>query len=411
MTSGRPERDAFLEALAHTTGTRLALFVPTTGHSRVLWRVGARDDHEVARLETLGRNHLGSLDESADPPASASHAVVPTDAPDTVIATVRSTTAEATWAGAVVAAKPSGGRWSEPERALAALAAEYYQPTLGGARPRPRPGPGRPADTGLEAAMRSAAANGELYLDYQPEVDLITNQVVAVEALVRWNHPQFGEMGPDSFIALAERTGLIKIIGGWVIGESLRDLASWRSGLPGLDVSLRVNVSPVQIATGDLPGMFATALAESGVAGNQVCVEITENIVPGGDLTRLVGTLHALKELGITSAIDDLANGYSSLSRLRALPVDLIKIDRSLVTGVDADTRGQAIVRALITMAHDLGVDVVAEGVENAAEAAELVRLGCAHAQGHYLGRPMNAFDMLDLLRERAQFGVGARPS
>jgi EAL domain-containing protein (putative c-di-GMP-specific phosphodiesterase class I) len=412
MTANRPaERDAFLEALAHTTGTRLALFVPTHGSSRVLWRAASRDNAEVARLEKLGRAHLSSRRRAAAPLRAASDAVVSPGAPDAVIATIRATVADDEPAGAVVAAKAAGNEWTQPELALVGLAAEYYQPTLGGARPRPRPGPARPAEAGLEAAMHSAAANGELHLDYQPEVDLRSNQVVAVEALVRWRHPLFGEMGPDSFITLAERTGLIKIIGAWVVAESLRDLAAWRSRLPGLDVTVRVNVSPVQIATDDVVSLIAAALEETGVPAQQVCIEITENDVPGEDLGRLATALHGLRNLGVTSAIDDLGNGYSSLSRLRILPVELIKIDRSLVTGLDRDARAQAIVRALLRLADDLGVEAVAEGVETAGEAGALVRLGCRHAQGHYLGRPMSSDAVLDLLRDRARFNAGVGPT
>lgn len=253
--------------------------------------------------------------------------------------------------------------------------------------------------------MRMAPARGELFLVYQPEVELATGEVVAVEALVRWRHPQRGELGPEAFIALAEQSDVIMVLGEWVISESLREFACWNAALAGLDVSLRVNVSPVQVTGGDMVTLFAAALAEHGLRGEQVCVEITENTQPG-EVGELAAALRALKALGITSAIDDLATGYSTLSRLRFLPVDIVKIDRSLVSGIDGDARAQAIVRALIQLAGDLGVGVVAEGVENVAEEAALVRLGCTRAQGHHLARPMSAPEVLTLLRDRGRSTV-----
>lgn len=260
--------------------------------------------------------------------------------------------------------------------------------------------PAGPSDRALESQIRSALGAGELSLVYQPEVDLQTRRVLAVEALLRWQHPELGELGPSEFITLAERSDLIQVLGGWVIDESIGALAGWLAALPELRVVLRINVSPVQMGNDELVDRFTGALQTHGVPGRLICVELTEN-VPMPDTQQVVKTLERLKRLGITSAIDDLASGYSTLGQLRTLPVDVIKLDRSLVVGIDRDERAAAIVTALIGLALNFGLDVVAEGVETEAEAATLLRLGCSRAQGHHLGHPVPADEALRLLRER----------
>jgi EAL domain-containing protein (putative c-di-GMP-specific phosphodiesterase class I) len=397
----------FLRALARRIDVRLVVFVPLTRRARSLWISSQGNDAEVDRLETVGREWLEkfgtSVDGEVDPEASTVSGL-----PSVTVAAARSR--HNGIVGAVVADKDRSGAWSTAERALVGFVADYYGSSLDRATQRPQPGrsvllgvdmrPGQSHD--LERGIRAAPGKGELFLVYQPEIDLGTNEVVAVEALVRWHHPQHGELGPESFIALAEQSDLIKILGAWVIGESLREFASWLEELPDIDVSLRVNVSPVQLVGDGLATLFAAALAENGLRGEQVCVEITENALPE-DAGELPGVLTALKSLGISCAIDDLATGYSTLSRLRSLPVDIVKIDRSLVCGIDDDWRAQAIVSAVIRLARDLGIGLVAEGVENAAEAAALVQLGCTRAQGHYFARPTNAAEVLTLLRKRGR--------
>ncbi|MDT4997850.1 MAG: diguanylate cyclase [Pseudonocardiales bacterium] len=259
---------------------------------------------------------------------------------------------------------------------------------------------GADISTELDRAVRG----GELRLVYQPEVHLRTRTVVAVEALLRWQHPSRGLLEPSGFIAVAEQSSAINEVGAWVIDEGVRELASWLTALPDLSVTLRVNVSPLQLAQDAIVSVFADALERHGVSGQCVCAEITERVPR--DLARLAATLPRLRALGIRSAIDDFGLGYSGLSQLRALPVDLIKIDRSLVAGIAADERARTILRAMVDLAGDLGIAVTAEGVESEPDARALDKLGCEYAQGHLLGAPVPGADILELLRAR-----GARTS
>jgi EAL domain-containing protein (putative c-di-GMP-specific phosphodiesterase class I) len=251
----------------------------------------------------------------------------------------------------------------------------------------------------IESSLRSAVARDELRLVFQPEFDLRSGAVTAIEALVRWLHPSLGELEPDSFISLAERSGLIREVGAWVIDNALEAFASWSAnGLSG-GIVLRINVSPVQLADTAFADQLAAALTEHGVAGESVCVELTEH-EPLRDPEAVAESLRRLKALGVISAIDDLATGYSTLSNLRLLPFDVIKIDRTLVSGIDHDVRAQLIVSAIIGLAGSFEVGVVAEGVENDAELAMLLRLGCDRAQGHHLGKPMAAEAIRQLLSD-----------
>jgi EAL domain-containing protein (putative c-di-GMP-specific phosphodiesterase class I) len=249
------------------------------------------------------------------------------------------------------------------------------------------------------AELRAAVRARGLHLVYQPEFDLPTGRVVAVEALARWHHPRLGELGPEWFIPLAERTDLIADIGTWAIDTALAQLASWRAARPGLDLTVRVNVSPLQITGHDIAATVADALDRHGVPAAQVCVELTEN-APLGDVDEVARALRRLAALGVSSAIDDFATGYSALSHLRTLPVDFVKIDRSLVAGIDADPRAQAIVTAVIGLAINFELGVIAEGVETEPEAATLLRLGCTRAQGHLFARAMGPEAVLDRLRD-----------
>lgn len=394
MSAAITDDSTFLRALAHRIGTRLVVFVPNTRSPRSLWISTAGDPSQIQRLETFGRAWLAR-------PTSG-----PPSVEDRWIAVAPVRTRDAQVVGALLAAKSPGEEWTRPELGLVRFAAEFYGPALDQCAQRPRPQPwllhdesppGTTIST-IEGGMRTASANGELYLVYQPEIDMTTGECVAVEALLRWEHPERGELGPESFIAVAEQSDLINVMGDWVVVEAMREFAGWIKTLPETDVSLRVNVSPVQITDADVVSLFADTLAETGLRGDQICVEITEHAA-AADVAELSATLTALKELGIRSAIDDLATGYSTLSRLRYLPVDIVKVDRSLVTDIDDDARAQSIVSAVLTLAADLGIEVIAEGVENAAEAEMLVKMGCLRAQGHLFGRPMPAAEILDVLR------------
>ncbi len=339
------------------------------------------DGPALPLLERIGRSRLagGGTDEF-----EPHIAVVEVGSPD------------GTLAGLVVAAT-ADGRWSDAERALLQHAVDRLgDPSGAGADTTP-------AETGFEAALRAAAGNGELTLVYQPEVDLLSRRMLAVEALVRWQHPDYGELGPEWFISVAERSDLIRIVGHWVIDESIATLASWNRELPGHGVLLRVNVSPVQMAGEDIAAPIAAALAAHSVPGDQVCIELTEN-APLSDPHAVADSLRRLRALGVTSAIDDLATGFSSLSHLRVLPVDSIKLDRSLVSDIDVDPRAQAIVTALVGLGLNFGLDVIAEGIEDEDEAATLLSLGCTRGQGHLFGRAVPAEQILDRLRAQ-RFG------
>jgi EAL domain-containing protein (putative c-di-GMP-specific phosphodiesterase class I) len=316
----------FLNALGRKLRLRLAAFVTDTSPARVLWSLSTESANEFGHLEQRGREWLTANTVGGGRSfENDEFAVSPVCARDGEIL------------GVVVAAKPGGASWTSEERALVGFAAEFYGPSLDAraaplqAGPAQFPAGPNDAATDLETGMRTAAGNGELYLVYQPEVDLHTGQIVAVEALLRWLHPRHGALEPESFISLAEQSDLIKVLGAWVIEESLGDLATWNLEVLGLDVSLRVNVSPVQIAIDDIVALIADALKANGLAGERVCVEITENVMPS-DVAQLSTVLRELKELGVSSAIDDLATGYSTLSRLRSLLVDIVKIDRSLAS-------------------------------------------------------------------------------
>ena len=304
-----------------------------------------------------------------------------------------------------MAVKDGRARWGRGERELLRFITDYFRDQLEVWMTRPLParvpreleqavGDVPPA---VPARDRSTPFEGELRLKYQPEVDLRTGRIVAVEALVRWAHPERGEVGPEEFIGVAEQTGLIRILGNWVIENSLRDFAGFAGRRLGPPLILRVNISPVQILDDDLVSRFAAQLAEHGLRGDQVCVEITENILVG-DVDRLTTALTGLRRLGVRSALDDIGAGFSNLARLRDVAVDAIKIDRALVLGLADDWRAQAIVLALVRLSGDLGIDLVAEGVENDADAGALVRLGCLRAQGHHLARPMDVAALLPLL-------------
>ena len=253
----------------------------------------------------------------------------------------------------------------------------------------------------LEASLRLALPRHELHLEYQPQIDPHTGRIVAVEALLRWTHPQRGAVPPLEFIPLAEANGLIDEIGEWVIGQACRDAARWNAG--GAEIGLAVNLSPRQLDAPDFARRVALVLAQTGLEPALLELELTEGaLLEHSEHTRT--TLAALRKLGIRVALDDFGTGYSSLAYLTRLPIDHIKIDRGFVAGLDETSRRMAIVRAVLAMAQTLNLRVTAEGVETAAQAALLRDLGCHGLQGWHYGRPMR----IDALRERLARGVKA---
>ncbi|WP_433523832.1 putative bifunctional diguanylate cyclase/phosphodiesterase [Nocardia pseudovaccinii] len=238
--------------------------------------------------------------------------------------------------------------------------------------------------------LRSAVSDNSLVLHYQPEVDLRNGRVLAVEALVRWQHPTRGLLLPDIFVGVAETTKLADELGNWVIRNACAQFADWRRRGFASDVVLRVNASPKQLTSPNFVERVEQALREHGLNGNSVCLEITEN-VSVEDLSRAHMTLHALKRLNVQIAIDDFGTGYNTLSHLKALPVDTVKIDRSFVKRLNNSPEDRAIVESIIGLAHEFGLEIIGEGVETAEAARTLLDLGCHRAQGFLITRPLPA--------------------
>jgi diguanylate cyclase (GGDEF)-like protein/PAS domain S-box-containing protein len=242
----------------------------------------------------------------------------------------------------------------------------------------------------LERRLRHAIEHGGLTLHYQPVVGLPSGQVTGVEALARWNDSDLGTVPPDAFIPIAEQTGLVVDLGRWVLDAACTEAAGWPTGPSGLAPSVAVNVSPVQLAQRGFVDDVTAALAASRLAPERLCLEITETAAIT-DLAATAARLGELRRLGVQLALDDFGAGHSSLTLLRALPVQLVKIDRSFIERVTRDTADAILVRLVIEAAHSLGRRVCAEGVETAEQAQQLIAMGCDAAQGWLFGRPKPA--------------------
>jgi diguanylate cyclase (GGDEF)-like protein len=248
----------------------------------------------------------------------------------------------------------------------------------------------------LEQALREPGLLNQLEVRYQPQLDLRNNRISGVEALLRWHHPEHGTIRPDEFIPVAERSGLILDIGAWVLRESCRQAMEWRAaGLPELTVA--VNVSAMQFRVGNMPRLVADILAETGLPGTSLELEITETGVMH-DIHVAAETLVALHEQGVGIAIDDFGTGYSSLSYLRRVPVDRIKIDRSFINDVTSSEDAAVVAATIVKLAHSLRLGVVAEGVETRAQAAFVKLTGCEFGQGFYYAPPIAAASVPELL-------------
>ncbi len=249
----------------------------------------------------------------------------------------------------------------------------------------------------IELHLQSVIENGSLLLHYLPEVDMRTGEILAAEALVRWEHPTRGLLSPDSFIGVAESINLAGELGRWVMRAACSEFAGWRSRGLGHDTVLRINVSPVQLVTDGFVESVAGIISEFGLDGGSVCLEITESVVVQDiETTRI--TLAGLKEVGVQVAIDDFGTGYSVLSHLKSLPVDTLKIDKGFVRDLGSNPGDLAIVRAIIALAEAFGLHLVAEGVETETAALTLLRHGCYRAQGFLLSRPIAGGAMAALL-------------
>jgi diguanylate cyclase (GGDEF)-like protein/PAS domain S-box-containing protein len=255
----------------------------------------------------------------------------------------------------------------------------------------------------LSNALRRAIERDQLSLAYQPQMDLASGRIIGAEALLRWQHADFGNVSPAEFIPIAESTGLILPIGEWVLRETARQLAAWdREGLPPLTVA--VNVSSVQFRQADLPALVQRTLNAAGVGIDRIEIELTEGAAMQ-DPQSAIAVMNALYENGTELAIDDFGTGYSSLAYLKNFPVGKLKIDRSFVRDIGRGACDRAIVEAIIRMAASLGMRTVAEGVETQEQLAFLRERGCNAMQGYLLARPLPAGDFARFLRERPQAG------
>jgi diguanylate cyclase (GGDEF)-like protein/PAS domain S-box-containing protein len=237
-----------------------------------------------------------------------------------------------------------------------------------------------------DTALRKAIERGEFRLVYQPVVAIAERRVVGMEALIRWEHPERGLLGPAEFVNFAEEMGLIVPIGTWALTEACSQLETWQAAA-GRPIQMAVNLSARQLRERELPQIVERALVETGADPTSLCLEITESIIMD-DAQASVATLSRLRAIGVHCAIDDFGTGYSSLAYLKQLPVDHIKIDRSFISGIGPDTDDSRVVAAIIGLARARSLVVVAEGVETAEQFDELERLGCDHAQGYFLARP-----------------------
>jgi EAL domain-containing protein (putative c-di-GMP-specific phosphodiesterase class I) len=249
-----------------------------------------------------------------------------------------------------------------------------------------------------EAELRHALAEREFEVHYQPIVDLAGERAVGVEALVRWRHPVRGLLAPIEFLDLAETLGLLPELGGWVLEEACRQAAAWQLTNPGFEMN--VNLSASQLGNPALIDDVRDVLARTGLPPELLVLELTESVALT-DLIESARVLGALKTLGVRIALDDFGTGFSSLSHLGALPVDVVKIDRSFVQAM-AENTGASVAEAVLQIARTFNLAPVAEGVEDAMQASRLRELDCAQAQGYHFARPMPAGDLTALLHRQS---------
>jgi diguanylate cyclase (GGDEF)-like protein/PAS domain S-box-containing protein len=262
----------------------------------------------------------------------------------------------------------------------------------------------------LEGDLQLAAQRGQFVLEYQPIVDTHTLRPVALEALIRWDHPDHGRMSPDSFIPVAEETGSIHQIGDWVIATACAQLAEWQRAQPGQpELQVSVNVSPMQLAADGFVNRVADLLRRSTIAPGTLCLEITETVLVAGDVPAAV--LAALRALGIRILLDDFGTGYSSLAYLMRFPINTLKIDQAFVAELDGTSAHSAITKAILAIARELELGVVAEGVEKLDQLEQLRALGCPFVQGYAISKPMPATDVPVYLAQPNSPFLGRRPA
>jgi EAL domain-containing protein (putative c-di-GMP-specific phosphodiesterase class I) len=258
----------------------------------------------------------------------------------------------------------------------------------------------------IETELRRALDKEQLKLYYQPLINLKSGEVAGFEALARWHHDDRGEISPTEFIPVAEESGLILQLGNWAMHLGAQTLADWDATAgEKLPIYVGVNLSAIQVARDDIAGLVRSALKASGLTGERLTLELTESSIVQ-DPARATRVFDALKSLDATVAMDDFGTGYSSLAYLQRLPIDVLKIDRSFVSGMMVDPDSVAIVRAVLSLAEALGMSTTAEGIETVELATTLATLGCASGQGFYFAKPLESDAALDYWKSRRRDAV-----
>ena len=251
----------------------------------------------------------------------------------------------------------------------------------------------------LERELRTAIGTEDIFMCYQPIFEVGGVSVVGFESLVRWQHPEHGTVRPDQFIHVAEETGLIVPLGEWILRRSCRDLHQIQQATGRPDLTMNVNLSRRQLVQPGLAESFAQIVAEAGLEPRQIRLEITESVIMDAR-EALTPTLQTLRELGFQLAMDDFGTGYSSLSCLHLFPIDVLKLDRSFITSLEEHAEFSAVIQAVVTLAHALGLSVVAEGIEDPQQLEVLQSLNCDRLQGYLFARPMPLPQVIDFVRQ-----------
>jgi EAL domain-containing protein (putative c-di-GMP-specific phosphodiesterase class I) len=249
----------------------------------------------------------------------------------------------------------------------------------------------------LEKDLHDAIENNTLKLYYQPKIDLRSKVVVSVEALLRWDHPEMGTIPPVELIEIAEQTGIIRALTLWIISTALAQLSKWQE--VGLELDMAINLSMWNLQDPGLAHEIEHILVINKIAASRLELEITEGAMIA-DINKTMAVLNLLNNAGIQLAIDDYGTGFSSLAYLKKLPVNILKIDKSFVLGMTRDKHDNSIVHSTIELAHNLGLKVVAEGVEDKATIDLLAEMGCEIAQGYYFSRPLSQDALLQLMQD-----------
>lgn len=245
----------------------------------------------------------------------------------------------------------------------------------------------------IESDLRAALRDEQLFVQYQPQVNLQTGRMVGVEALVRWHHPLHGPVAPSEFVSVAEECRLIGALGRQVLRTACRQLARWHTGAPGFPLTMTVNVSPRQLDDPCFITDLRDVIAETRISPASLCLELTESVLKDRD-SDSVEVLERVRAMGVYVAIDDFGTEYSSLARLRGLPVEVLKIDRSFIDGLPSESGDTAIVTSILSLALAMGKHVIAEGVERPEQAAALGSLGCTVAQGYLFSAPVSPWEI-----------------